>query len=57
MHDFEKIQSEFQADFDKRFKSMKKTATIVGGVYIAIVVAVLGGLGWAVYRLVTHFAQ
>ncbi len=57
MNDFDKFDQSLQQSFDSNVKSMQKTAKIVGGVYIAIVVAVVGGLGWAVYRLVTHFTQ
>lgn len=53
MHDFDK----FHENFDNRFKSVQKTAKIFAGVYLAVVLAVTGGLGWDVYKLVTHFTQ
>jgi hypothetical protein len=43
------------AETHRQIASMHRAAKVGAFVYLAIVAAVLGGIGWVAYRLVVHF--
>jgi nitrate reductase NapE component len=49
--------TQFHNDFNKQFKSIQRTAYIGMGVSFLLSITVVGGLGWAIWKLVTHFTQ